>query len=195
MQFAGIGLRAKTARAIAMALTLDDSVPAYLSRWDLALHDPADPATSQPHHSVMELPWERAISAVQPLERRIEDVATEALEEIIGELRVRGFAISGVGIVGSPDRNLARIGNAHIRAHAAEGILFRRVLEVAASNHNLRWRSFSDRRFDEVATVELSPRAPDMKVSLTQIGRAAGKPWRADERVAATAAWIVLKTF
>src|SRR5262249_42558217 len=136
-----------------------------------------------------------AISAVQPLERRIENVATEALGKIVGALRVKGFALSGVGIVGSPDRNLARIGNAHIRAHAAEGILFRRVLEVAASNHNLRWRSFSDRCFDEVAAVELSQRAHDTKPLLTEIGRAAGKPWRADERIAAMAAWIALKSF
>jgi hypothetical protein len=195
MEFAGIGFRAKTARAIAIALTLDNSVPAYLSRWDLVLHDPADPATSQPHHTVMELPWESAISAVQPLERRIENVATKAVAKLVGELRVRGFAPAGVGIVGSPDRNLARIGNPHIRAHAAEGILFRSVLEVAASNHSLRWRSFSDRSFDEVATVELSRPGDDTKALITAIGRAAGKPWRVDERIAAMAAWVALNAF
>lgn len=45
-------------------------------------------------------------------------------------------------VVGSAPRSLDRIGNQHIRAHAAEGILFRRVLEVA-SEHNPHFNSKS----------------------------------------------------
>ena len=192
MHIASLGLRAKTARAIAIALNIDDSPPTYLARWEVALHDPAVPATSQPHHEVMELPWESAKSAVQRLERQIENVATQAVAELVHELRANGFALAGVGIVGSPDRNLERIGNPHIRAHAAEGILFRRVLEVAACNHSLKWQSFSDRRFDEIAAVELAARNYDVKPVMTSVGHAAGKPWRVDERIAAMAAWLVL---
>src|SRR5262245_38349001 len=106
MQIASLGFRAKTARAIAIALTIDKAAPVYLGRWNIVLHDPANPATAQPHHEVMELPWESAKSAVQPLERRIENVATEALARLVRELGSKGFAISGVGIVGSPDRKL-----------------------------------------------------------------------------------------
>jgi hypothetical protein len=192
---ASLGFRAKTARAIAIALTSDKAAPVYLGRWNIVLHDPADPATSQPHHIVMELPWEDAKSAVQPLERRIENVATEALAKLAGELGSKGFAISGIGIVGSPDRNLDRIGNPHIRAHAAEGILFRRVLETAANNHSLKWQSFSDRLFDEFAAAELRHQPLDIKAVLASIKGAAGKPWRADERAAATAAWLSLPPF
>jgi hypothetical protein len=192
MQIASLGLRAKTATAIAIALNIDDSPPSYIARWGVALHDPAVPATSQPHHEVMELPWESAKSAVQGLERQIANVATEAVAKIVNELRANGFALAGVAIVGSPDRNLEHIGNPHIRAHAAEGILFRRVLEVAACNHSLKWQSFSDRGFDEVATAELAARNYDVKAVMTSIGHAGGKPWRADERIAAMAAWLVL---
>jgi hypothetical protein len=192
MHIASLGLRAKTARAIAIALNIDNSPPTYLARWEVALHDPRVPGTSQPHHEVMELAWESAKSAVQPLERQIENVATEAVAKFVNELRANGFALGGVGIVGSPDRNLERIGNPHIRAHAAEGILFRRVLEVAACNQGLKWQSFSDRRFDEVAGGELAAQSYDVKAVMTSIGHAAGRPWRIDERIAAMAAWLVL---
>jgi len=138
-------------------------------------------------------PWAAAQSAVRQFERRIESVASEALAKLLAELQSKGFRVSRVGVVGSPDRALEKIGNPHIRAHAAEGILFRRVLEVAASQHKLEGRSFSDRRFEEIIATELRRNPQEVKEALTAIGRVAGKPWRADERAAATAAWLMLE--
>jgi hypothetical protein len=192
MHIATIGFRAKTARAVAIALKEHNAAPAYLARWDVALHDPEFPATSQPHHQVMELPWIDAQSAVRPLERQIEVVATKMLSGLLGELRSNGFEVSGVGVVGSPDRKLERIGNPHIRAHAAEGMLFRRVLEIAAMGHKLQCSGFSDKTFEEVSLRQLGCKPEDIKNTLAAIGRAAGKPWRADERAAAVAAWLMM---
>src|SRR5712691_8822362 len=135
MEIASIGFRAKTGKAIAIALSRSDPSPAYLARWEVALHDPKIPATSQPHHEVMELPWSDAQAAVRQFERGIENVAIKVMATLVSDLRSRGFSVSGIGVVGSPDRKLEHIGNPHIRAHAAEGILFRRVLEVAAAQH------------------------------------------------------------
>src|SRR2546422_727739 len=70
--------------------------------------------------------------AVRPLERQIEPIAIKMLSGLLNDLASKGFDVPSVGVVGSPDRQLDRIGNPHIRAHAAEGILFRRVLEIAA---------------------------------------------------------------
>src|SRR5216110_2766293 len=192
MQSATIGFRAKTGRAIAIALKRNDGTPEYLARWEVALYDPKLPAPG-PHHQVMELPWNDAQRAVRPLERRIEAIAIKMLAGLLNDVSSQGFKVSGVGVVGSPDRALERIGNPHIRAHAAEGILFRRVLEVAASQHKLEWRSFSDRRFEEVIASELRRNPQEVKEALTAIGHVAGKPWRADERAAATAAWLMLE--
>jgi len=166
-----------------MALKREHSSPAYLARWEVMLHDPHVPATGQPHHHVMELPWSDAQTEVRPIEQRIEDIAVEVLTRLLAELQSQGFKVHGVGVVGSPDRDLEKIGNRHMRAHAAEGILFRRVLELAAAKHQLECRGFSDRTLGE----------PDnMKDMLVAIGRAAGRPWRADERAAAVAACFML---
>ena len=146
-QIVTIGFRAKTARAIAIALKADHGSPGFLARWEVSLYDPDLPATGQPHHEVMELPWVEAQSAVQRLERRIEAVAVKMLSGLLADVAKMGFEVSGVGVVGSPDRKLDGIGNPHIRAHAAEGILFRRVLEIAAIEHKLRWRRFSGRLY------------------------------------------------
>jgi len=180
---ASIGFRAKTGRAIAVALKREHSAPAYLARWEVMLHDPHVPATGQPHHHVMELPWSDAQSEVRPIEQRIENIAVEVLTGLLAELQSRGFTVHGVGVVGSPDRILEKIGNRHMRAHAAEGILFRRVLEFAAAKHQVRCRSFSDREIGEPT---------EMANALRTIGRAAGRQWRADERAAAVAACFML---
>jgi hypothetical protein len=192
MQIASIGFRAKTGKAIAIALRHGNPLPAYLARWEVVLHDPKIPATSQPHHEVMELPWSDAQAAVRPFESRIENVAAKVMAELMSHLQSKGFAVSGVGVVGSPDRKLEKIGNPHIRAHAAEGILFRRVLEIAAARHNLRYGSFSDRSFEELTFPQLHSKPQEIKDALALIGRAAGKPWRSDERAAAVAAWLML---
>ncbi len=180
MNTVSLGFRAKTAKAIAIALSGVKSAPAFVARWSVLLYDPGVPATGQPHHEVMELPWAEARAAVQPLERRIETVAIEMLDGLLREMESQQCRVGGIGVVGSPDRNLDRIGNSHIRAHAAEGILFRHVIEVAAHHHKIPLRSFSDRSFEATAPF------------LASIGRSAGKPWRADERAAAMAAWHML---
>src|SRR5206468_8839819 len=170
MQTATIGFRAKTARAIAIALKLNDGAPAYLDRWEVALYDPKLPATGQPHHEVMELPWSDAQPAVRPLERRIEAIAIKVVAGLLNDVSSKGFKVCAVGVVGSPDRQLESIGNPHIRAHAAEGILFRRVLEIAAAEHKLHWRSFSDRAFYELSFPELRRTPREIKNTLAAIG-------------------------
>jgi hypothetical protein len=192
-ELVSIGFRAKTGKAIAVALCGGESTPVYFGRWNVALHDPRVPATGQPHHEVMELPWNEAQSAVRPIERRIEKIAVEALSVLLEELESKGCRIGAVGVVGSPDRNLERIGNSHIRAHAAEGILYRHVLEVAAAEHKLRCRSLSDRNIEGLTVSELERNPQQIKAALAKIGQSAGRPWRADERAAAMAAWLVLQ--
>jgi hypothetical protein len=192
MEIACIGFRAKTGKAIAVALELHDSHPSYLARWEVSLCDSQVPETAQPHHAVMELPWSEAQRAVAPLEARIETIAAERLSELLTRIEAMGQRIGGVGVVGSPDRPLERIGNRHMRAHAAEGILFRRVLEIAARRHNLQCRSFSDRDFEQWAGSELGKSSSQLHQTMAALGRSAGKPWRTDERAAALAAWLML---
>jgi len=188
----GIGLRAKTARAIAVVLAGPVDAPRVVRRVELSLTDPSSPATFQPYHEVMDLPWERATVAVRKSAKKIETIASNALARLIGDAEGDGYAVRGVGIVGAGNRNLEKIGSTHIRAHAAEGVLFREVLEVAGAANNVRSRTFDQRSLDETAALELRLPIEKLKVRLGEMGRAAGSPWRADEKAAATAAWLTL---
>jgi hypothetical protein len=189
-----IGLRAKTGRAIAVALVGPPDSPRVVKRCELKVWDPRVPATFQPYHEVLELPWERAQVAVRRIATKIEAVASRALSQLVKEVEADGFVVRAVGVVGAGDRNLEKIGSTHIRAHAAEGVLFRQVLEFAASANKLRSRRFDERSLDEMATLELRRSSLEIKDTLAAMGRDAGSPWRADEKAAATAAWVSLAT-
>jgi len=140
----------------------------------------------------MDLSWEESQKAVRKSTAAIEAIARKALGRLIKKLQVDGMRVCGVGIVGAKDRDLARIGNYHIRAHAAEGVLFRRVLDLAADANGLKRRTFSDRELDQIAVNELGAKSGGVKRKLNDLGRTLPPPWRADEKQAATAAWLVL---
>jgi len=187
-----IGLRAKTGRAIAVVLGGSIEAPIVLLKTEIKLVDPKVPGTAQPYHEVMDLSWEESQREVRKYAAAIERTAQKALAKLIEEQRTKRLKIAGVGIVGAPDRDLARIGNPHIRAHAAEGVLFRRVLDLAAQSNGLKWQMFSDRNFDEAMAEKLGAKHSRVKQSLSELGRSISPPWRADEKQAAMAAWLVL---
>jgi hypothetical protein len=185
---AAIGLRAKTGRAIAVVLSEPATSPEFVHREELTLADEAMPATMQPYHEVMELPWSESMVAVQPTIDAIQKIASAGMAKLIRDLQSRNFRVKGIAVVGSADRPLERLGNPHIRAHAAEGILFRRVLEIAAKANRCPCFGFGD-ELEKIAKAELKS---DVKKTLGRLGKTAGPPWRSDEKSAAIAAWIAL---
>lgn len=187
---AAIGLKAKTGRAIAVVLSGPTDAPQLIKRTELILTDPRVPATFQPYHAVMDLPWNESQIKVKPFVGAIEKVAAKVLSQLIHELRAEGLAVIGVGIAGTADRDLSKIGNYHIRAHAAEGLLFRQVLEFAAKANKLPHRTFIEKTLQNQAASELGCPIATLNTRLTNLGRTAGPPWRADQRVAATAGWL-----
>ena len=191
-KYASVGLRAKTGRAIAVALSGPPDSPRVIRRTELRLTDPSQPATSQPYHEVMDLRWGEAKVEVRKISAIVEDIASKALAGLVREIEAEGFTVRGIGIVGAGNRDLEKIGSTHIRAHAAEGVLFRQVLEVAAGRNKQNHRAFDERLLDEIAGNELKRPSADIKNHLAEMGRSAGSPWRADEKAAALAAWLAL---
>ena len=188
-----IGLRAKTARAIAVVLGGSLDSPVVVTKTEFKLADPKVRATAQPYHEVMDLAWEESQIAVRTSAAQIESIARTALSQLIEDLRKEGMKISGLGIVGAKDRDLTRIGNPHIRAHAAEGVLFRRVLDLAADANGLRRETFPDREFDQIAKARVGSEFVAIRRKVNDLGRTVAPPWRADEKQAALAAWLVLR--
>jgi hypothetical protein len=189
---AAIGLRTKTGRAIAIVAAGSREKAVGIHRAELIMSARATPATFQPFHAVMDLPWDQAELAARPAISAVEELASRSLATLLGDLSSLGFAVRTVGVVGAPERKLAAIGNPHIRAHAAEGVLFRHALEVAAGANALRSRALLEKGLYALAAEELGISAGTLTAHLARLGDELGRPWRADEKLAALAAWLVL---
>jgi hypothetical protein len=86
----------------------------------------------------------------------------------------------------------ATVGNPHIRAHAHEGRLFRMVLADALQAHDIECGVLIDKQLTTIAPARLRRSAREITNTLAAFGEALGKPWRAEEKAAATAAWMAL---
>jgi hypothetical protein len=191
---ASIGLLAKTGKAIAIAIAGTIDSPRLLERRELILASSKNPKTFQPYHVVMDLPWAKAMVAVKPTIGAIERLAVAELENFTNHLATQGLRVSAVGIVGSIGGDPARIGNPHIRAHAAEGQLFRQVLEMAAARCNIANVSFSPQEIVDSTAQRLNLSAADLTSRVQALGKGIVRPWRQEERLAACAAWIALSS-
>jgi hypothetical protein len=191
-QTACLGLRAKTARAIAVVISGTEELPHAVTRAEITLNTPDIPGLFQPYHQVMNLPWDQAILAVRTSERAIEAAATRSLKSFLLDMRAQGLEITCVAIVGAPERKLESIGSPHIRAHAAEGVLFRHVWQVAAEALRVPSQAFSEKGFEPLAATRLGLPLDALRTQLVMFGDKLGRPWRADEKAAATAAWLAL---
>jgi hypothetical protein len=189
----GIGFRIKSGYAIAIVLEGPAKSPTVVARRIVELCDPAAAETKQPYHDGFgtenEDPREiaRRVKIVQRCAKKsvaalIEDVRSASTDR--SDLRA-GLV---VGSVIDP----RQVGNPHIRAHANEGRLFRTVVEEALTSHGIACDVIVEKQLSAKASAGLGRSDGDIRKALATFGKTIGSPWRAEEKAAATAAWLAL---
>ena len=101
---------------------------------------------------------------------------------------MRGIALV-VGSVIDP----MTIANDHIRAHALEGQLFRTALERAARAGKVPCQVLVERSLYQTVANRLRRPTGELKRAVAELGSGIAGPWRADEKAATLAAWLVLR--
>ena len=187
-----IGFRVKTGRATAVVMAGPASAPRVLSRKSLQLWDPAVPESHQPWHAEFELPAEESARVVPKALEAVERVAMSALRELVGEVQTEQGAIVGISLVAGSATDPESIHNPHMRAHAREGQLFPNALAAAARAMRIPAVTMVESEVFASAAAKLGKSPGAIKVAVTELGRAVGKPWSAEEKCAAAAAWITL---
>jgi hypothetical protein len=112
--------------------------------------------------------------------------------ELIRRCQARGYQCSGAGIVVGSLIEPERIGNEHIRIHALEGQLFRRVVEDGAVRGGLTCSIWRERDLYATAAAVLEQPEPELRGTVVALGRTISGSWRAEQKAAALAAWLVL---
>jgi broad specificity phosphatase PhoE len=184
-----VGFRVKSGYAVAIVLNGPAASPVPVARQIVELSDPEVEETRQPYHSG----FGEAETDTRVIARRVQIIERVASKSVSRLLDAHGAADGwGAGLIVGSVIDPATVGNQHIRAHASEGRLFRTVLEHALSARGVPSFVVVEKRLDEIARRELGLTDDEIRRTVRAFGKVLGSPWRADDRAAATAAWMVL---
>ena len=187
-----IGMRVKTGRATALVVAGTRAAPRLLERRELQLHDPKVPYSGQPHHAALELDEKKAAPVTRRALETVRALGRSELEAAIRAVAAAGHQLRGVGLVVGSLGDPAKLGNPHVRAHALEGRLYWEVLADAARELDTPCAVIAERDLYEHAAKALGRKPDALRAALAELGKAAGRPWGAEEKCAALAAWSAL---
>lgn len=186
-----LGFRVKSGFAIAVVLSGPRSSPVALARRIVLLSDADVEATKQPHHDGFGTAQED-LKEIARLTAIITRCASRSVSELLSDSMLEGRPCRKAGVVVGSVIDPARVGNPHIRAHASEGRLFRAVLEDALGERGIACTVIVEKTLGTEARKTLERPPGQIARQIAGMGRALRGPWRAEEKSAATAAWMVL---
>ncbi len=176
--------------ALVVIGALDDGFH-VVDRRRIELVDPGDAGwAKQPYHAADELPAAKARQLVERAITSAHRVAAQEIRAFVKRSHEAGHEIAGCAVlVGSPmpDWTIEQILSVHVRMHKAEGVLFPAALAGAVEGCDLNLVTVPEK--------ELPSRADAAMVkNLPELGKSAGPPWGKDQKNAALAAMLLLKS-
>ena len=188
----GLGFRVKSSWAVAVLLAGPRNAPRLVRCQTLLLSDPGIPQSKQPYHAVLGLPEKERKSLLRKLRKVVADALKKSLHELQRQATADGYRVAGAGLVVGSLVDPATLHNEHIRAHALEGQLFRTVLEEALGERGISAKVFLEKGAYLAASEVLGKSAAAAKRWIRGLGDFQEGSWRAEEKLAALAAWVAL---
>ena len=194
-QTAALGFRVKSGWAAVVLLT---DTAHFLQLSDVSrieLCDPRLPETQQPYHAAMGK-LETDPTKLNQRERVVRSISQQSLARLLKDYRQKGFRIMRAALVVGSQIDPANIANPHIRAHALEGRLFRSALAETLQDHEIRTEVLLERDAYPSVAARLKQSSDNVKRAIQDLGRSApakGRPWRAEQKLAALAALFALR--
>jgi len=119
-------------------------------------------------------------------------IAQQSIATLLAGYRRQNLRIRRAALVVGSQIDPDSIANPHIRAHAFEGRLFRSVLEESLQAHRIRTKLVIERHAYAHAIEELKQTNQSVPRMIKNLGRETQMPWRAEQKLAAVAAWLAL---
>ena len=191
-QLAALGFRVKSGWAAAVLLTDSARSPRLCDVQRIDFSDPQLPETRQPYHAGMG----RLETDMKKISRRVDIVrriTKKSIAKLLAGYRQQNFTIKRAAFVVGSQIDPHSVTNPHIRAHALEGQLFRSVLQESLHGHGIRTEVLLEREAYGKAAVELKQSNENVRCMIQNLGRDAKASWRAEQKLAALAAWFALR--
>jgi hypothetical protein len=187
---ATLGFTVRSGWAAAVLLTGTPSSPRVLDSRRIDLSDPAMPESRQPYHHGFGTARAGGRELARLL-RSVRQFGMQSVGALIREHQASGLELTGVGLVVGSLIDPKQIANDHIRIHALEGQLFRRVVQAAVEASGLSCSIRRDRDLYAMAAESLRLAEQEVRSTAAALGRATSGPWRVEEKLAGVAAWLL----
>jgi hypothetical protein len=155
------------------------------------LSDSRVPETRQPYHATfgqLETDAKKTTRRVGIVHR----ITTQSITDLLSDYPGKSYSITRASLVIGSQLNPPSIANPPIRAHALEGQPFPHVVEQALKVHGTRTFILLERDAYDKAATGLKKPSVDVRRIIRNIGRFTDGPWRAEQKLAAVAAWFSL---
>jgi hypothetical protein len=182
-----VGARVKSGWAAVVILAREGGATRILHSGRVELANPDDEETRQPYHAranTLELDQRK-------IDRRIAAVrraATAAVGDLVRRCDGMGARLGQATLVAGSLTDPATIASAHMRAHALEGRLFWSVLQEALEARSIDCLVVAEKQAIARAAARMARAPADVLREVATLGRGAGAPWRAEQKVAAAMA-------
>ena len=192
-----LGFRAHSGWAVAVALGGSLRSPEVIDRRRITLVEPGSPGGVQPYHAARTMALPKAEEFIKDVIVAIDRRALVAVRDFAEEIS-NNQQVTCCGIVLASGRALPSLEStlrSHAMVHTAEGELYRCAIAKAAKDLNLQCVRVPERDLYKFAAKQLRIPEPKLKLRITEMGRAQGAPWSADEKCATLVAWLALAGF
>jgi hypothetical protein len=188
---AALGLTVKSGWASAVLLTRAGRSLQVVDCSTVMLANPDVEESRQPYHAG----FGTARTAGAGLSRLLASVrrfGRTSMNRLLRQYADDGYEVCGAGVVVGSLIDPRIIGNEHIRIHALEGQLFRTVVQNSLSKHRVQCLVWRDRDLFGVAGRQMRKPEGALRGAVRNLGRGLPDSWRAEQKAAALAAWVVL---
>ena len=189
---AALGFRVKSGWAMAVLLAGSGDEPQLIICRSVLLSDPKFPQSKQPYHAALELPGKEGKLATRKLRDVVRGAAKKSIDTLLREAVALEYEVRSAALVVGSLVDPGTLHNEHIRAHGLEGQLFRAVLEDAFRARKILCEAFLEKGAYETAAGMLRRAPAQIKRAVAALGESHEGSWRAEEKLAALAAWIAL---
>jgi hypothetical protein len=188
---AAVGITVKSGWAAAVLVVPTPESIRVCDSVRIALSDPALPEARQPYHHGFGTARATGPQLTR-LVRSVRRFGGRSVAAVIARYSTAGHRWAGAGVVVGSTIDPAEIANDHIRIHALEGRLFRTIVEQAAIRAGLRCCTWRERDLYEVAARAFGRSKEQVRQQFARRPLDVSGPWRAEQKAAALAAWLML---
>ena len=188
-----LGFAVKSGWTAVVLLAGSARSPEVIDSRRIELSDPNVPEARQPHHDG----FGTARKSGPELTRLLNSVhryGRRSVGAVIKSYRDSGHQLRSAGLVVGSTIDPDTIANEHMRIHALEGRLFRSIIERELDRREVESSVWRERDLYPFAARTLKRSDDELRAALTALRPTGGATWRAEQKAAALAAWVLLSS-